>query len=333
MVTLKDIAKKAGVSTSAVSRILNYDPTLQVPETTRNKVFNEARNLGYIKKNVKRKNAYENIKVGIVQWYTIDKELTDPFYLSIRIGAENYLSKMNYQIFRIFRNENNYFNKIQNLDAIICIGKFSKEEIADFRKISDRIVFLDMILPKIYVSSVTMDVENAVNDALEYLWNLGHRKIGYLGGKEYTSDNEYYKDKRIITYRDFCTKHNILNEKYIIEDKFTIESGYEMLQQLLKTNSMPTAIFCANDLIASGAMRAATEAGIKIPEDLSIIGYNNDQSTAFTNPPLTTVNVPSAKMGEFGARLISIYLQEKRVHPVNIVVPCELVIRESCMQI
>ena len=93
MVTLKDIAKKAGVSTSAVSRILNYDPTLPVPETTRNKVFNEARNLGYIKKNVKRKNAYENIKVGIVQWYTIDKELTDPFYLSIRIGAENYLSK------------------------------------------------------------------------------------------------------------------------------------------------------------------------------------------------------------------------------------------------
>ena len=333
MVTLKDIAKKAGVSTSAVSRILNYDPTLQVPETTRNKVFNEARNLGYIKKNVKRKNAYENIKVGIVQWYTIDKELTDPFYLSIRIGAENYLSKMNYQIFRIFRNENNYFNKIQNLDAIICIGKFSKEEIADFRKISDRIVFLDMILPKIYVSSVTMDVENAVNDALEYLWNLGHRKIGYLGGKEYTSDNEYYKDKRIITFRNFCNKHNILNENYIIEDEFTIESGYSMLQKLLKTKPMPTALFCANDLIASGAMRAATEAGIKIPEDLSIIGYNNDQGTAFTNPHLTTVNVPSAKMGEFGARLISIYLQEKRVHPVNIVVPCELVIRESCMQI
>lgn len=333
MVTLKDIAKKTGISTAAVSRILNYDSTLKVPEATKNKVFNEARNLGYIKKNVKRKNAYENIKVGIVQWYTIDKELTDPFYLSIRIGAENFLTKINYQIFRIFRDENNYFNKIQNLDAIICIGKFSKQEIADFRKISDRIVFLDMILPKIYVSSITMDIENALKDALDYLWTLGHRKIGYLGGKEYTSDGEYYPDKRITSFRNFCTQHNILNEKYIIEDKFTIESGYSMLQELLKTNRMPTAIFCANDLIAQGAMRATTEAGIKIPDNLSIIGYNNDQGTAFTNPPLTTVNAPSNKIGEFGAQLISLFIQQKKIHPINIVLPCDLVIRDSCASI
>ncbi|NLC96068.1 MAG: LacI family transcriptional regulator [Erysipelotrichaceae bacterium] len=331
MVTLKDIAKKAGISTAAVSRILNYDPTLKVPESTKSKVFNEARNLGYVKKNVKRKNSYENIKVGIIQWYTIDKELTDPFYLSIRVGAENFLTKMNVQIFRIFRDENNYFNKIQNLDGIICIGKFSKEEIAEFRKTSDRIVFIDMFLPKIYVTSITMDIDNAMKDVIDYLVGLGHSRIGYLGGKEYTSDGEYYPDKRIIGFKNYCNQYNIFNEKYIIEDKFTIESGYSMLQELMKIKTKkPTAIFCANDLIAQGAMRAATEMGLKIPEDLSIIGFNNDQGTAFTNPPLTTINAPSNKIGEFGARLISIFLQEKKVHPINITVPCDLVIRESC---
>ncbi len=331
MVTLKDIAKKAGVSTAAVSRILNYDPTLNVPESTKNNVFNEARNLGYIKKNVKRRNSYENTKVGIIQWYTIDRELTDPFYLSIRIGAENYLSKMNVQIYRIFRDDNNYFNKIQDLDGIICIGKFSKQEIADFRKISDRIVFIDMFLPKIYVSSIIMDIENAMKDALDYLTALGHKRIGYLGGKEYTSDNAYYPDKRIVGFKQYCQNANIYNEKYVIEEKFTIESGYAMMHTLINTNKkLPTAIFCANDLIAQGAMRAASEKGISIPDDLSIIGFNNDQGTAFTNPPLTTINAPSNKLGEFGAMLLSIYLNEKKIHPVNVVVPCELVIRGSC---
>ncbi len=331
MVTLKDIAENIGISTSAVSRILNYDPTLQVPESTKAKVFETANAMGYKKKKIKRKTAMEGFKVAIVHWYTMDKELSDPFYLSMRIGAENFLTKMNVQIIRIFRDEINLLNKISDVDGMICIGKFSKKEITDFRKISDKIVFLDMLLPKIYVSSVNMDVENALKDVIEYLKTLGHTTIGFLGGIEKTSDNEKYPDQRIKFFKKYCDMYQINYANYIYEDEFTIQSGYKMMERLVSENEvLPGAIFCANDLIAQGAMRAAVKNRIVIPKDLSIVGFNNDKGTDFTNPPLTTISVPSSKIGTIGAQLLSIYLSSKKIFPIKITVPCELIIRESC---
>lgn len=330
MITLKDIAEKVGISTSAVSRILNYDPTLQVPESTKIKVFEMANSIGYVKRNIKRKNIHKSIKVAVVQWYTMDKELTDPFYLSMRIGAENFLIKNNVQIIRIFRNEFNYLHKLSDVDGLLCIGKFSKKEVSDFRKMSNNIVFLDMSMPKIYASSINMDVENAMKDVVEYLTNLNHSSIGFLGGLEKTSDDVIYDDMRIKYFKKYCEKYSVDYKSFIIQDKFTIESGYQMMEELLKSNNIPSAVFCANDLIAQGAMRAAIKNNIKIPEELSIVGFNNDQGTDFTNPPLTTVNVPSSKMGYIGAQLLLIYVNSKKVYPIKITVPCELIIRESC---
>ncbi len=331
MVTLKDISLKTGVSTSAISRILNYDPNLQVPEETKIKVFETAKNLGYIKRKIKRKNIYENYKVAIVHWYTMDKELYDSFYLSLRVGAENYLTKLNIQVIRVYQDDKNYLNKINDVDGIIGVGKFSKKEIAQFRKITDKIVFLDMNLSKIYVSSVNMDVENALKDAIEYLVGLNHKKIGFIGGIEYTSDNEIYPDQRLKFFKKYCDLYDVDFENWILEDKFTIESGFSLMEKIIKKgNNLPSAIFCANDLIAQGAISAAIKNNLKIPEDLSIIGFNNDNGTNFMNPPLTTINVPSNKMGAIGAQLLSIYLNSKKVYPMKITVPCEIVIRESC---
>ncbi len=332
MVTIKDISKKIGLSPATISRILNHDPTLKVPESTVTKVLTEAKNMGYIKRKFNRKNNYKSIRVGIVQWYTMERELQDPFYLAIRIGAEHTLNTHNVEIVRFFKSENAKLN-LSNVDALICIGKFSKEEIADFRKNSDHIIFVDMNMERIVVNSMVLDFKNAVYDVMHHLYNLGHRSIGFLGGKEITSDNVPYADIRSHYFQVFCQANNINYKRYMKEAEFTSESGYNMMKEMILSGDLPTAIFAASDPIAVGAMRALSEFKIKIPEDISIIGFNNDQSSAFTNPPLTTVNVPCEKIGEIAAITLINMRSQKKVYPRKIIIPCDLVIRESCGKI
>ncbi len=329
MVTIKDVAKKTGLSPATISRILNHDPTLKVPDNTRNKVLEEAKNLGYIKRKFNRKNNYKTIKVGIVQWYSMERELQDPFYLAIRIGAENALQKNNVEIVRYFKNEHQKLD-FNNIDSLICIGKFSKDEIAEFRKVSDHIIFVDMNMDRIYVNSIVLDFKNAVNDVMNHLYNLGHRKIGFLGGQEMTSDMKTYTDIRNVCFQNYCQQNGIVYKKYMKLNEFTIESGYNMMKEIIATNDLPTAIFAASDPIAVGAIRALSEHKIKIPEDISIVGFNNDPSSAFTNPPLTTINAPCEKIGEIAASSLLEMRAQKKIYPKKITIPCELVIRESC---
>lgn len=330
MVNIRDVAKKANVSISTVSRVLNYDPSLCVPEATKKRVFEVVEELGYVKREIKKKNDYTRFKVGIVQWYTNEKELNDSFYHSIRVGVETTLHKNNIEIIRSFKDDKDYFDKLRNVNGLICIGKFSKTEIAEFRKITDRIIFIDMFMDKIYVNTIVMDVKNALKDTIEYLVTLGHKKIGFLGGIEFTTDGQRYKDQRKTYFEKYCSAYNIEYHKYIREDEFTIQSGYSMMKSLLDQARLPTAIFCANDPIAFGAISAINEYGLNIPEDISIIGFNNDPASSYCSPPLTTINVPSEKMGEFSSQFMNLFLHQKKVYPLMSMVPCELIIRQSC---
>ncbi|MDO4701457.1 MAG: LacI family DNA-binding transcriptional regulator [Erysipelotrichaceae bacterium] len=331
MPILKDIAKACNVSTSTVSRILNYDLTLKVQESTRQAVFEKAKALGYVKKKRKSSILNNNFKVGIIQWYSMEKELIDPFYLSIRIGAEHYLASKGAEVHRFFKGEENFnFDQLEGLDAIICIGKFSKSEIVKFRKIQDRLVFVDLYTQRINVTSIVLDFETAVYDVLTYLQSLGHNKIGYLGGVERLSDDTIYPSKRRRSFEEYCKQNNIQYEKYIYEDGFSISSGYRMCKSMIQSKTLPDAIFCGNDQIAFGALNALHEAGISVPKDISIVGFNDDQNSLFTTPSLTTVHAPTNFMGELAAKKIYDFLKSKKFHPTRTVLPCELVIRKSC---
>ncbi len=332
MITIKDIALKTKLSSATVSRILNHDPTLKVPETTRNRVLEEARRMGYIKRKFNRRSTYRPMKIGIVQWYTMEKELQDPFYLAIRIATENTLHRSNVEIIRHFKDETSK-GELASVDGLICIGKFSREEIAEFRKITDHVIFIDMNMDRIYVNSLVLDFRNAVFDALNYLTSLGHKKIGFLGGIEMTSDQNRYPDSRRYFFQEYCQNHGLVYKRYVKEDEFTIESGYRMMKEMILSKDLPTAIFAASDSIALGAMRALFEYHYRIPQDISLLGFNNDPSSAFTNPPLTTIHVPCEKMGEIAAMTMLEMRSQKKVYPRRITVPCELVIRQSCASI
>ncbi len=128
---------------------------------------------------------------------------------------------------------------------------------------------------KIHCNTIVLDFHAAVIEALEYLYKLGHRKIAYLGGKEILPDNSIYFEERKDAFVRYCQDHSIEYKAYLYEESFTAESGYEMTKKLIAHGDLPTAIFAASDPIAIGAMRALYEAGYKIPEDISIIGFDD----------------------------------------------------------
>lgn len=326
MATLKDVAKEAHVSTATVSRVLNDDPSLNVPQETRQIVLEAAQKLNYVKK--KKVTVHSTFTMGIVHWYSIQQEIDDPYYLSIRQGVEDFCRQNSIRLIRTFKEDIHYTDSLKDVDGLVCIGKFSQDEMQEFEKITRNIIFLDMTTPQISVNTMTLDFENAVYDALNYLVLLGHQKIGYLGGKEFLEDHSLYNDIRLSSFIHYCQERHIEYQPYIIEEKYSSESGYTMMCELINKNCLPDAIFAASDPIAIGAIRALQDHHIKVPEDISIIGFDDIRAASYTNPPLTTIFAPAFEMGQYGANII-FHMQNMKT-PLKIILPCTLIERESC---
>lgn len=326
MATLKDIAEAAGISTGAVSRILNNDPTLSVSPETKKKVFDIALEFNYQKSKVRDKSLF---KMGILQWFSAEQEMQDSYYLLVRQGIEDFCQQHSLGIVRAFQSDEATIKTLQGVDGLICIGKFSAEEVQKFVSLCSNVVFLDMPVLNYDITTLTMDFEHAVYDALDYLTELGHTKIAYLGGKEYVGQQELFIEERKQAFISYMKNHK-LDTSWIYEDDFSAASGYQITQELLEQHELPTAIFAASDAIAFGAMRAIQEKGLSIPDDISIIGFNDTEMSAYTTPTLTTISAPAYDMGQHGANLIYAATNLNIETPLKAKIPCKLVKRESC---
>lgn len=329
MATIKDIAEQAGVSPATVSRILNNDDTLSVTDATRNKVLEVAQSLNYTKK----KTTNQPMTIGVFQWFSPFQEQKDPYYQDIRTGIEKYCADHQIEVIRVFHSDSNYMEALKGVQALICIGKYPEKQINTFHTITDNVIFLDMRTQRINCNTVVLDFRQAVCDALDYLTELGHTHIAYLGGQEYVDQDTVYFEERKDTFIHYCEDHDICYKPYLLEREFSAESGYEMTMELIKRGSLPTAIFAASDPIAIGTMRALNEKGYNIPEDVSVMGFDDISSAAFLNPPLTTIRTPARFMGEYAAHYVTLLAQNTSIEfrtPIRLTLPCSLTIRQSC---
>lgn len=329
MATIKDIAQAAGVSASTVSRILNNDSTLNALPETKKKVFDIAKELNYQKTKKRDKSFF---KMGILQWFSAEQEMQDSYYLLARQGIEDFCKMHSIGIIRAFQSDEASIHTLQDADGLICIGKFSHDDIQKFMNICRNIVFLDMPVSDYKITTLTMDFRTAVYDALDYLTELGHTKIAYLGGKEYVGNQELFEDERKQAFISYMNRHE-LDSSIIYEDSFSTASGYQMMQRLLENQDLPTAVFAASDAIALGAMRAVQEKGFSVPDDISIIGFNDSEMSSYTTPALTTIAAPAYDMGQHGANLIYAATNLNINTPLKAKIPCRLVKRESCAQV
>lgn len=327
LATIKDIAALAGVSSASVSRILNNDFTLNVPQSTRDKVLDAARTLGYVKK--KKKNEQTSMNIGIVQWISPTREVEDPYYLSIRQGVESFCEKNKISIQRVFFTDVDYQKRLEHVDGLVCIGKFTREQRMNLRNICCNLIFLDMNMDPLTECCVNLDFKAAIRNVINKFAEDGHREVGYLGGKEYI-DGELYKDDRLKYFRRYAQQHEMNIEPYIMEGEFSIESGYAMMNELISRGTIPTAVFAASDPIAIGAIRALQEQGLRVPADVSVIGFDDIETAKYTNPPLTTILAPTHDIGIMGTRMLyDAFRRNENLSIFRIQIPCFLVERDS----
>lgn len=335
MVTIKDIAREANVSISTVSRILNFDETLNVSEDTRKRVLSIAEELNYVRVK-ERKNKVKKYNIGIICSYSETKELNDPYFLSIRTTIEKKCINENIEFNSLYISKilNESSNNYKNIDGIIAIGIFQEEEIKSLKEISENIVFIDSSPEEWEFDSVVVDLKYGTMKALEYLHELNHVNIGYIGAKVVPHNSEGDSNELInyreASYRNFMLKINNLNEDWIFKGNFTPDDGYKLMKKALKLKEIPTAFFIASDPMAIGAYKAIAEEGYKIPEDISIIGFDDIITAQYLTPSLTTIKVFTDFMGEVAFDLLLEKIKEERSLSKKVVLPVKLIIRDSC---
>ncbi|TAH65788.1 MAG: LacI family DNA-binding transcriptional regulator [Anaerolineaceae bacterium] len=335
MATLSQIARTTGLSVTTVSRVLNHDETLCVPDETKFKIFEAAEKLDY--KTIKARRAenerLKRLSILILDWYSEYEMLNDPYYLYLMTTLEKHCALSNMNTIRVVNVNGEYKLTVDvKIDGMLAIGRFNPDQLNMLRNFTKNIVFLDSSPMEATYSSVTPNYKLGVTQAVEHFLSLGHREIGFVGGEVVGSEQELIVDHRKQELIQLLEKHGIYNSQYFFEGaKISYDEGYKAIVRAIQNGEkLPTALFVANDTMANGVIRALDENGTKVPEDISIIGFNNLASTQFMTPPLTTINIPIRFMAECAIDTLRQTIANETILPRKIIVPCNLVIRDSC---
>lgn len=323
MSTIHEVAEKAGVSIATVSRVLNFDETLNVPEETKKRIFEMAEELNYTSS--RRKKKQKALNIGIAHWYTKEQELKDPYYLSIRIATERRCDELDIHYSLLSIRDKDY----KKLDGIIAIGKFGEERIRQLEVYEAPIIFIDSSPDDEKYDAVLTDYKNGVQKALNYFLKTGHQEIGYIGGEECIG-NEFIQDEREITFRDFMMDRQLYHKEWNLKGAFLPEEGYRLMKMYLQMPYYPSAYFIASDPMAIGAYKAINEVGLRIGRDISIIGFDDIYTSQFLTPSLTTVKVYTDFMGTTAVETLVERIKSRREISKKILIPTKLMIRESC---
>lgn len=330
MATIREIAELACVSVATVSRILNYDETLSVQDETRKRVFEAADQLDYKKKGTKKRK--KKLKIGVICSYSKEEELEDTFYLSVRVAIEKKLEEEGYKKFQVPLDA--ALEEVSQLDGIICLGTFSRSTAKRIETFKKPVIVVDAQVNWNAWDSIITDTHRSVMEVMEYLWGMGHRQIAFIGGIEFDTDGKEVRDYRLSAYTKFMEMQRRFRADYVKIGSYTPRDGYRLGMELLsQEGEIPTAILAANDSIAVGCYRAIREKGLRIPEDVSVIGFNDISMAKYLVPPLTTVHIHMNFMGREAVALLAERIQTGRDISMHISIPANLVIRESVARI
>lgn len=310
---LKDMARELNVSVSTISRVLSNDETLKIKDSTKSKIINFALKNG-IEINTKKKID----EVLIITNYKDITELDDPYYLNLRIMLENELT-MNSFKFKIKKYKENI--KLDKYN--ILIGSFNEKQLEYLNSQNKYIILCDSYTNIKSIDCVTFDYKNSVKSVLDKLYNLNHRKIAFIGGKE-----KDIEDFRQEYYVKFMLKNNLYNEDLIYIDKFNSKTGYDGILSIFSKID-PTAIFVANDNIAIGCYKALKELNKNVPDDVSIIGFNDLDFSEFMLPSLTSVHIYTNNIIKETVKLLIEQYNKKKNYSKRVLLDTTLIIRDS----
>ena len=288
MATIKEIAEIVGVSSAAVSRVLNYDEGISVSEETREAIFATAEKIGH-----KKKVIYPKIEnVALLYFTDNEDELEDVFYRGVREEVIKQAKKMNIRL-QIYDRRDGMSVIPRDLNAFIAVGWLTRKEINQLYKICPRGVFIGTSPDEKLFDAVRPNMDSFVTQMVDYFVEKGHKKIGFIGGSDRNIDTgKPSMDIREWSFRQSVAYYHCLEEEYIlISEKFTVDEGYRMGKELLKKSSLPTALCIASDTLAVGVLQALNEKGIQVPEQMALFSINDVNIAKYLSPPLTTIHI------------------------------------------
>ena len=341
MATIRDVAKMAGVSIATVSRILNADKTYKASEETQERVWKAVSELDYmpnqaakhLSKQREKRNSFngDKVKIGCILCVTREK-YTDPYFMAILSGAESKLIESGYNLSVIrtsfeLQNRAILFNTLnESLKGLIVMETLNDEIYKVLKDKIEFIVGIDTLHKEI--DNVCYDRFDAAEKAVNHLIGKGHRRIAYLGGTDISG--YIRKEKRYKGYLSALEDSGIAEDLNIVKNcEWDSKLCYSQTIELIDVQNRPTAIFAASDLMAMIAMNAIFERNLKVPDDIAVIGLSNIEMSKYTNPPLSTIDVPKTQLGETAAEILISRIKGDISLPKKIILPTNLIERNS----
>lgn len=337
MSSIRDVARLACVSPATVSRVLNNDQTYKTTPETRKNVLQAVAELDY-KPLVKRRvestpGTAGNPKISIGCLLATTKgKYSDPYYLSILSGIESEMAKFNGAVTFLHTEQ-----ELENQSILRDLLDMKLDGLVLMRTIADPLFnILQTHIPHIVgidishasIDSIDYDHARVSRMAVEYLYKKGHRKIGFIGGG--IGKVPLQKCRRYRSY--FETMTDLLLEvrpEWVLDCKWDDKLCMRLVEKVYKSYQLPTAFYASSDLMAMAAMRSLYQLGVHVPDQVAVIGMSNIEMSQYTNPPLTTINVPTYEMGITVARVITARIQGDTTLPKRILLPSTLIERDS----
>lgn len=327
-ITIGDVAEAAGVSKQTVSRAINDKGEIRAE--TKERILSVVRKLGYRPNRLAQAmNTQRSHMVGL-----IIPDITNPFFPEVARGVQDAALSSDYTSI-ISNTDEDGSREIEALEQLAAQGAdgiitFShRASDAALKRFADSfrpIILVNRICHHPNITSLIVDNIKGARLAVEHFVQRGHRQIGMLTNAEFAP----HEVRRVQGYQQGLTEHGLLESaERLIGAEASLSGGYAAATQLLTDHPQTSAIFCYNDLMAFGAIRAAQNVGKRVPHDVAVIGFDNIQLTAMTSPSLSSVHVDKYKMGQLAFKRALDMLHNPQVGNRPIEMDVELILRES----
>jgi LacI family repressor for deo operon, udp, cdd, tsx, nupC, and nupG len=331
MVRIADVARMANVSTATVSRVISNAGT--VKKETAEKVLEAIKKLNYQPNMLARQLRRSETKTILV----VVPDITNTFFSAVLRGIESVAIENGYQVLlgdarNNVETETSYLTILgqKKADGLILLTARTDQKILEELSQDYPVVLACEYYEGTVLPTVSIDNVSSARKATEYLISLKHNRIGHISGP-----------LNVVVGRDRCkgfhqamSKHGLsVDPSLVQEGEFSFESGFNLMMKFLSLEEPPTAIFAGNDEMAMGAVKAAKSKGFRVPEDLSVVGFDDIKFASIFEPALTTIAQPTFDMGQKAMHLLLRLINNEELEKDQFILPDNLIVRDSCKEL